>query len=118
MNLSTTVLYRSFLLNQNVTLLWLCRKLIEGEDSRLSSMVGGLSLMSVSAGMVSRVSGAALSSTGAHSQGVGGAVSSAASEKMVSSSSMVNHNHHESVEFSHEQAVEMTERKTVLIRYK
>ncbi|XP_051747223.1 notochord granular surface [Ctenopharyngodon idella] len=93
------------------------RKLIEGEDSRLSSMVDGLSLLSVSAGMVSSVSGAVLSSTGAHSQGVSGAVSSTASEKMVSSSSIVNHNHHESVEeFSHEQAVEMTERKTVLIR--
>ncbi|KAK9975750.1 hypothetical protein ABG768_020985 [Culter alburnus] len=93
------------------------RKLIEGEDSRLSSMVDGLSLLSVSAGMVSSVSGAALSSTGAHSQGVTAAVSSAASEKMVSSSSIVNHNHHESVEeFSHEEAVEMTERKTVLIR--
>ncbi|XP_067284243.1 notochord granular surface [Pseudorasbora parva] len=81
------------------------RKLIEGEDNRLSSMVSGLSLMSVSAGMVSSLSG------------VSGAMSSAASEKMVSSSSIVNHNHHESVEeFNHEQAVEMTERKTVLIR--
>lgn len=85
------------------------RKLIEGEDSRLSSMVSSLSLMSVSAGMVSSVSGAS-------SQGVSGAVSSSASEKMLSSSSIVNHNHHESMEeFSHEQAVEMTERKTVLI---
>lgn len=82
-------------------------------------MVDGLSLLSVSAGTVSRVSGAALGSTGAHSQGLTAAVSSATSEKMVSSSSIVNHNHHESVEeFSHEQAVEMTERKTVLIRYK
>uniref|UniRef100_A0A8C2CTT1 Notochord granular surface n=1 Tax=Cyprinus carpio TaxID=7962 RepID=A0A8C2CTT1_CYPCA len=82
------------------------RKLIEGEDSRLSSMVSGLSLMSVSAGMVSSVSGA-----------ISGAVSSAASEKMLSSSTLVDHNHHESVEeFTHEQAVEMTERKTVLIR--
>ncbi|XP_077090906.1 notochord granular surface [Siphateles boraxobius] len=86
------------------------RKLIEGEDSRLSSMVSSLSLMSASAGMVSSVSGAS-------SQGVSGAASSSASEKMLSSSSIVNHNHHESVEeFSHEQAVEMTERKTVLIR--
>ncbi|XP_056089421.1 notochord granular surface isoform X1 [Rhinichthys klamathensis goyatoka] len=86
------------------------RKLIEGEDSRLSSMVSSLSLMSASAAMVSSVSGAS-------SQGVSGAVSSSASEKMLSSSSIVNHNHHESVEeFSHEQAVEMTERKTVLIR--
>ncbi|XP_042603492.1 desmin-like isoform X2 [Cyprinus carpio] len=75
------------------------RKLIEGEDSRLSSMVSGLSLMSVSSGAIS------------------GAVSSAASEKMLSSSTLVDHNHHESVgEYTHEQAVEMTERKTVLIR--
>ncbi|XP_052428973.1 glial fibrillary acidic protein isoform X2 [Carassius gibelio] len=81
------------------------RKLIEGEDSRLSSMVSGLSLMSVSAGRVSSVSGA-----------ISEAVSSAASEKMLSSSTIVDHNHHESVEeFTHEQAVEMTERKTVLI---
>ncbi|XP_059366704.1 notochord granular surface isoform X1 [Carassius carassius] len=85
------------------------RKLIEGEDSRLSSMVSGLSLMSVSAAMVSDVFGAAA----AHS----GAVSSAASEKMLSSSTTVDHNHHESLEeFTHEQAVEMTERKTILIR--
>uniref|UniRef100_A0A673GZZ9 Glial fibrillary acidic protein-like n=1 Tax=Sinocyclocheilus rhinocerous TaxID=307959 RepID=A0A673GZZ9_9TELE len=89
------------------------RKLIEGEDSRLSSMVSGLSLMSLSAGMVSSVSGAAA----ARSHAISGAVSSAASEKMLSSSTIVDHNHHESVEeFTHEQAVEMTERKTVLIR--
>uniref|UniRef100_A0A8C1RAD6 Notochord granular surface n=1 Tax=Cyprinus carpio TaxID=7962 RepID=A0A8C1RAD6_CYPCA len=87
------------------------RKLIEGEDSRLSSMVSGLSLMSVSAGTVSSVFGAAAAQSGA--------VSSAASEKMLSSSTTVDHNHHESLEeFTHEQAVEMTERKTVLIRYK
>ncbi|KTG37281.1 hypothetical protein cypCar_00011265 [Cyprinus carpio] len=85
------------------------RKLIEGEDSRLSSMVSGLSLMSVSAGTVSSVFGAAAAQSGA--------VSSAASEKMLSSSTTVDHNHHESLEeFTHEQAVEMTERKTVLIR--
>ncbi|XP_056312056.1 notochord granular surface [Danio aesculapii] len=89
------------------------RKLIEGEDSRLSSMVGGLSLMggSVSSGLISSVSGTSAYSSAA------AAVSSAASEKMISSNSTLNHNHHESVEeFTHEQAVEMTERKTVLIR--
>ncbi|XP_050963075.1 notochord granular surface isoform X2 [Labeo rohita] len=90
------------------------RKLIEGEDSRLSNMVSSLSLMSVSAGMVSSISGAAAA---ARSQAISGAVSSSASEKMLSSSTIVDHNHHESVEeFTHEQAVEMTERKTVLIR--
>lgn len=74
-------------------------------------MVSGLSLMSMSAGTVSSVYGAAA----AHS----GALSSAASEKMLSSSTIVDHNHHESVEeFNHEQAVEMMERKTILIRYK
>ncbi len=74
-------------------------------------MVSGLSLMSASAGTVSSVFGGAA----AHSA----ALSSAASEKMLSSSTIVDHNHHESVEeFTHEQAVEMTERKTILIRYK
>ncbi|XP_051547164.1 desmin-like [Myxocyprinus asiaticus] len=106
------------------------RKLIEGEDSRLSTMVGGLSLMSgtmmsMSTGMVSSTSGSAFSSAGAaaaHSQEVGGSVSATASEKVVSSSSsseskIVDRNHHESVEqFTQEQAVETTERKTVLIR--
>ncbi|XP_073694132.1 notochord granular surface [Garra rufa] len=89
------------------------RKLIEGEDSRLSNMVSSLSLMSVSAGTVSSISGAAA----ARGHAISGSVSSSASEKMLSSSTIVDHNHHESVEeFTHEQAVEMTERKTVLIR--
>ncbi|XP_051976878.1 desmin-like isoform X2 [Xyrauchen texanus] len=105
------------------------RKLIEGEDSRLSTMVGGLSLMSgtmmrMSTGMVSSTSGSVFSSAGAaatHSQEVSGSVSATASEKLVSSSSsseskIVDHNHHESMEeFTQEQAVETTERKTVLI---
>ncbi|TRY90853.1 hypothetical protein DNTS_020877 [Danionella cerebrum] len=95
------------------------RKLIEGEDTRLSSMVSGLSLMNsgfcVTAGLVSSGSAAsAHTSAAAHSEE---SVSSAATEKIGSSDSMVNHNHHESVEeYTHEQSLEMTERKTVLIR--
>ncbi|XP_051974559.1 notochord granular surface [Xyrauchen texanus] len=95
------------------------RKLIEGEDNRLSTMVGGLSLMS---GTMSMSTG--MFSSAARSQGVNGSVSATASEKVVSSSSsseskIVDHNHHESVEeFTQEQAMEMMERKTVLIRYK
>ncbi|XP_057179491.1 notochord granular surface [Triplophysa rosa] len=103
------------------------RKLIEGEDSRLSTMVSSLSLMSstICSGLVSSASGVAFGSTGVAAAGgraVAGAMSSAVSEKVVSSSSsseskQVNHDHHESVEeFTQEQAVEMTERKTVLIR--
>ncbi|XP_051544183.1 desmin-like [Myxocyprinus asiaticus] len=93
------------------------RKLIEGEDSRLSTMVGGLSLMSGT--MMSMSTG--MFSSAARTQGVNGSVSTTASEKVVSSSSSsesktVDQNHHESVEdFTQEQAVEMTERKTDLI---
>ncbi|KAA0720715.1 Desmin [Triplophysa tibetana] len=103
------------------------RKLIEGEDSRLSTMVSSLSLMSSSicSGLASSASGVAFGSMGVSAAGgraVAGAMSSAVSEKVVSSSSsseskQVNHDHQESVEeFTQEQAVEMTERKTVLIR--
>lgn len=74
---------------------------------RLSSMVQGLSLMSAS---ISR---------GFSTSGVGGALAelaggaAAVASKPAQSS---NGNKETTEEFSHEQAVEVTERKTVLIR--
>uniref|UniRef100_A0A3B4EG52 IF rod domain-containing protein n=2 Tax=Pygocentrus nattereri TaxID=42514 RepID=A0A3B4EG52_PYGNA len=96
------------------------RKLIEGEDSRLTAMVRGLSLMSsstfVSTGLVS-ASGVGLSGAlgGVTNGAAGGAVSGTATAlSKVASSSTGRQGTME--EFTHEQAVEVTERKTVLIR--
>ncbi|XP_026866942.2 notochord granular surface isoform X2 [Electrophorus electricus] len=82
------------------------RKLIEGEDNRLTAMVGSLSLMNVGAGLVS-ASGLGLS------QGAGGTATAllkaAASSSSVKSQGTLG-------EVTQEQAVEVTERKTMLIR--
>ncbi|XP_046729832.1 notochord granular surface isoform X3 [Silurus meridionalis] len=78
------------------------RKLIEGEDTRLSTMVQGMSLMSLS--LSGSLSTAGVRVSGALAEGVGRAGASSSSQGTTSE------------EFSHEQAVEMTERKTVLIR--
>ncbi|KAL7882952.1 hypothetical protein SRHO_G00006100 [Serrasalmus rhombeus] len=91
------------------------RKLIEGEDSRLTAMVRGLSLMSSST-FVS-ASGVGLSGAlgGVTNGAAGGAVSGMATAlSKVTSSSTGRQGTME--EFTHEQAVEVTERKTVLIR--
>ncbi|XP_066525862.1 notochord granular surface [Hoplias malabaricus] len=84
------------------------RKLIEGEDSRLTTMVRGLSLMGhstpVSMGLVG-ASGVRLSGA------LGG--TAATSSKVTSSSTGIQGTMQE---FTREQAVEVTERKTVLIR--
>ncbi|KAK3545063.1 hypothetical protein QTP86_033254 [Hemibagrus guttatus] len=85
------------------------RKLIEGEDMRLSSMVQGLSLMSASISGSFSTSGARVN--GALAELAGGAA--AVASKLPQSS---NGNEETTEEFSHEQAVEVTERKTVLIR--
>lgn len=78
-----------------------------------------------STGVGAGSTGVGVGSTGvAGGRAVNGSVSSTVSEKVVSSSSSsesktVNHDHQESVEeFTGEQALEMTERKTVLIRYR
>ncbi|XP_073712232.1 notochord granular surface [Misgurnus anguillicaudatus] len=98
------------------------RKLIEGEDSRLSTMVATLSLVSSTFKTGTLSAGFGSTGVAAGSRVVNGSVSSAVSEKVVSSSSSsesktVNHDHQESVgEFTEEQAEEMTERKTVFIR--
>ncbi|KAM9468067.1 desmin-like isoform 2-T2 [Clarias gariepinus] len=85
------------------------RKLIEGEDIRLSTMVQGMSLMGIS------VSGSFSTSVAK----VGGALAElAAGAGEVVSKLPLSSNGHETAteEVSHEQAVELTERKTVLIR--
>ncbi|XP_060759572.1 notochord granular surface [Neoarius graeffei] len=80
------------------------RKLIEGEDTRLSATVQGMSLLSISTSGV-RVSGALAEVT---------AGAAAVSSKPPPPSS--NSQQETTEEFSQEQAVEVTERKTVLIR--
>ncbi|XP_076862462.1 notochord granular surface isoform X2 [Brachyhypopomus gauderio] len=82
------------------------RKLIEGEDNRLNSMVGDLSLMSVGAGLVST-----------HGLGLGQGSSGTATAllKATASSSSSVRPQGTLGEVTQEQAVEVTERKTVLI---
>ncbi|XP_047659887.1 low molecular weight neuronal intermediate filament-like isoform X1 [Tachysurus fulvidraco] len=84
------------------------RKLIEGEDSRLSTMVQGMSLMSASISASLSTSGVRVS--GALAEPAGGAAAVAFKPSQSS-----NGNQETKEEFSHEQAVELTERKTVLI---
>ncbi|XP_060745183.1 alpha-internexin-like [Tachysurus vachellii] len=85
------------------------RKLIEGEDSRLSTMVQGMSLMSASISASLSTSGVRVS--GALAEPAGGATAVAFKPSQSS-----NGNQETKEEFSHEQAVELTERKTVLFR--
>ncbi|XP_031438006.1 glial fibrillary acidic protein-like [Clupea harengus] len=91
------------------------RKLIEGEDSRLNTMVRSMSLMgtNVAGGMGASMSAAMSASAAGFSSNVGG--SSNGMSKTASSSGGVM-SMSASSEFSENQAVEMTERKTVLIR--
>ncbi|XP_030639182.1 notochord granular surface [Chanos chanos] len=97
------------------------RKLIEGEDSRLSTKVHGLSLMSsavsvaASAGL-GGAAGAAWSSTAGQVSGSTTVMAISSNGTSTTASSSQNHVEKHVEEFSEEQAVEMTERKTVLIR--
>lgn len=85
------------------------RKLIEGEDTRLATMVQGMTLMSLS--MSGSLSTSGVRVSGALAEAAGGAAT--VSSKLPPSSN----GHQETAEeFSHDQAVELTERKTVLIR--
>uniref|UniRef100_A0A8B9RIW5 Notochord granular surface n=1 Tax=Astyanax mexicanus TaxID=7994 RepID=A0A8B9RIW5_ASTMX len=85
------------------------RKLIEGEDSRLTAMVRDLSLMSSTSVSTGLVSTSGISASGA----LGGLVGGTVSAKVASSTTDLQGTLEE---YTHEQAVEMTERKTVLIR--
>ena len=78
------------------------RKLIEGEDMRITSMVQGVMGMSAISAGASRVMG--LGALGAGTGGgLGAGVENGAHGQTIAT-------------YSQEQAVEMTERKTVLIR--
>ncbi|KAI4892300.1 hypothetical protein NFI96_026173 [Prochilodus magdalenae] len=94
------------------------RKLIEGEDSRLSSMVqgmqtmslmagGGLCALGVSGGLGAIGAGAALGARGGIAGGVGAGLGGGLGAGAGDGGT---------IDYSKEQAVEMTERKTVLIR--
>ncbi|KAL6467777.1 hypothetical protein MHYP_G00234540 [Metynnis hypsauchen] len=97
------------------------RKLIEGEDSRLSSMVRGLQTMSLMAGgglgaigmgggLGAIGAAAALGTRGGIAGGVGAGVTG------LGGGLGVGVGEDTTLDYSKEQAVEMTERKTVLIR--
>ncbi|XP_062860606.1 notochord granular surface [Trichomycterus rosablanca] len=91
------------------------RKLIEGEDTRLSTMVQGLSLMSITAsGSVSALG--LVSTVGARVSGALAGVAGGAPLNAANMSLPSNGQPGTTEEFTEEQAVEMTERKTVLIR--
>lgn len=87
------------------------RKLIEGEDCRLSTMVQGMSLMGIGVGV-----SASLSASGVRVSGALADASSGAGGTSSKLSPPSNNHQGTTEEFSHEQAVEVTERKTVLIR--
>ncbi|XP_036406459.1 notochord granular surface [Megalops cyprinoides] len=98
------------------------RKLIEGEDLRLSSMVRSLSLMSSSVSTSMAIGaaasvGAAASLSAATSLGAAASLSAAAGLGGGFGGGALGAGQQEAIEtISTEQAVEMTERKTVLIR--
>uniref|UniRef100_A0A8B9K8J8 Zgc:172323 n=1 Tax=Astyanax mexicanus TaxID=7994 RepID=A0A8B9K8J8_ASTMX len=82
------------------------RKLIEGEDSRITSMVQGMSTMSLMASSslgALGVKGGIAGGVGAGVTGLGGGFGAGFGEGTI-------------IDYSKEQAVEVTERKTVLIR--
>ena len=86
----------------NVAVSFSYRKLIEGEDMRITSMVQGVMGMSAISAGASRVMG--LGALGAGTGGgLGAGVENGAHGQTIAT-------------YSQEQAVEMTERKTVLIR--
>lgn len=101
------------------------RKLIEGEDIRLSSMVQSMSLteglggggaMSISAGMSARASSAAVSSASVMGAGPGAGLGGSSVNGKGPESKvevMLAESHTES--YTDEEATELTERKTVLI---
>lgn len=99
---------KNFLPQVNQFLFFLFRKLIEGEDTRLSTMVHGMSMLGASVSASLSTSGVRLSGALAEASGGPAAVST----KLQSPPS----NGRQGATEEFEQAVEVTERKTVLIR--